>query len=147
MAHQTFNSRHAICANCTSFVRIAPQDCLLRLCIDLTCKSFARFASGVNAPLECGLFSLLHCGEDTAVCVTKRERSETVALLECEREKSSTISTSTAPNIHRPLHKLPRLSHTSSPLIRRIPVNCRVPAYLKFTFHNFKTVNTLTFLK
>ncbi len=25
----------------------APQDCLSRLCIDLTCKSFA---SGVNAP-------------------------------------------------------------------------------------------------
>ncbi len=38
MAHQTFNSRRAIPA--TSFVRIAPQDCLLRLCIDLTCKSF-----------------------------------------------------------------------------------------------------------
>ncbi len=37
-----------------SFTRIAPQDCLSRLCIDLTCKSFARiasFASGVNAPL------------------------------------------------------------------------------------------------
>ncbi len=30
-----------------------PQDCLSRLCIDLTCKSFARFASfasSVNAP-------------------------------------------------------------------------------------------------
>ncbi len=36
-----------------SFARIAPQDCLSHLCIDLTCKSFARFASfasGVNAP-------------------------------------------------------------------------------------------------
>ncbi len=33
------------------FTRIAPQDCLSHLCIDLTCKSFARFASGVNAPL------------------------------------------------------------------------------------------------
>ncbi len=36
-----------------SFARIALQDCLSRLCIDLTCKSFARFASfvsGVNAP-------------------------------------------------------------------------------------------------
>ncbi len=33
--------------------QFAPPDCLLRLCIDLTCKSFARFASfasGVNAP-------------------------------------------------------------------------------------------------
>ncbi len=29
------------------FARIAPQDCLSRVCIDLTCKSFA---SGVNTP-------------------------------------------------------------------------------------------------
>ncbi len=29
---------------------------------------------------ERGLFSLLHCGEDTAVCVTKRESSETKAV-------------------------------------------------------------------
>ncbi len=39
----------------TSFARIALQDCLSRLCIDSTCKSFARFASfasGVNAPLQ-----------------------------------------------------------------------------------------------
>ncbi len=39
--------------NAASFARIAQQDCLSRLCIDLTCKSFARFASfasGVNAP-------------------------------------------------------------------------------------------------
>ncbi len=52
MARQTLNSRHAIHA--ASFARIAPQDCLSRLCIDLTCKSFAGFAlfaSGVNAPL------------------------------------------------------------------------------------------------
>ncbi len=38
-----------------SFARIAPPDFLSRLCIDLTCKSFARFtsfASGVNAPLR-----------------------------------------------------------------------------------------------
>ncbi len=43
-----------------SFTRIAPQDCLSRLCIDLTCKSFARFASfasGVNAPLVHSLWS------------------------------------------------------------------------------------------
>ncbi len=30
--------------------------------------------------LERGLFSLLHFGEDTAVCVTKRESSETEAV-------------------------------------------------------------------
>ncbi len=33
-----------------SFTWIAPQDCLSCLCIDWTCKSFASFASGVNAP-------------------------------------------------------------------------------------------------
>ncbi len=38
--------------------------------------------------LERGLFSLLHFGENTAVCVTKRESSETEALVECdEREE------------------------------------------------------------
>ncbi len=56
--------------------------------------------------LERGLFSLLHFGEDTAVCVTKREISETEALVECdEREEVIHI-------IHRPLHQLPRLSQT-----------------------------------
>ncbi len=41
-----------------------------------------------TTPLERGLFSLLHFGEDTAVCVTKRESSETEALVECdEREE------------------------------------------------------------
>ncbi len=56
MAHQApqkLNSRCVIRA--ASFVRLTPQDCQSRLCIDLTCKSFARnasFASGVNAPLQ-----------------------------------------------------------------------------------------------
>ncbi len=53
---QTLNSRRLIRAiRAASFTRIAPQDFLSRLCIDLTCKSFARnasFVSGVNAPLE-----------------------------------------------------------------------------------------------
>ncbi len=63
--------------------------------------------------LERGLFSRLHFGEDTAVCVTKRESSETEALVEWdEREEVIHISTLTATNIHRPLHQLPRLSHT-----------------------------------
>ncbi len=56
--------------------------------------------------LERGLFSLLHFGEDTAVCVTKRESSQTEALVECD-EREEVIH-----NIHRPLHKLPRLSQT-----------------------------------
>ncbi len=55
MASQKLNSRRVIRAvRAASFARIAPQDCLSRLCIDLTCKSFARnasFMSGVNAPL------------------------------------------------------------------------------------------------
>ncbi len=55
-ARQTLNSRHVKRSiRAASFARIAPQDCLSRLCIDLTCKSFARFtsfASGVNAPSD-----------------------------------------------------------------------------------------------
>ncbi len=35
----------------------------------------------------------------------------------------------------------------SFPSLQRISVNCRVSACLKFNFHNFKTVNKLTFLK
>ncbi len=53
MARQTLIPRRVIRA--ASFTRIAPQDCLSRLCIDLTCKSFARtasFTSGVKAPLR-----------------------------------------------------------------------------------------------
>ncbi len=55
--------------------------------------------------LERALFSLLHFGEDTAVCVTKRESSETEALVECDERE-------VIHNIHRPLHQLPRLSQT-----------------------------------
>ncbi len=70
-------------------------------------------------PLERGLFSLLHCGEDTAVCVTKHERSETeaVALVECD-EREVVIH-----NIHIDRHKYPpsaaisfRVSHTRARL-------------------------------
>ncbi len=59
-----------------------------------------------NATLfEGGVFSLLHCGEGTAVCVTKRESSETEAVELLQHELS---------------HKYPpppaissRISHTS----------------------------------
>ncbi len=51
--------------------------------------------------LERGLFSLLHFGEDTAVCVTKRESSETEALVECD-EREEVIH-----NIHIDRHKYP----------------------------------------
>ncbi len=47
--------------------------------------------------LERGLFSLLHFGEDTAVCVIKRESSETEALVECDEIE----------DIHIDRHKYP----------------------------------------
>ncbi len=50
--------------------------------------------------LERGLFSLLHFGEDTAVCVTKRESSETKALVECDERE-------VIHNIHIDRHKYP----------------------------------------
>ncbi len=51
--------------------------------------------------LERALFSLLYFGEDTAVCVTKRESSETEALVECD-EREEVIH-----NIHIDRHKYP----------------------------------------
>ncbi len=51
--------------------------------------------------LERGLFSLLHFGEDPAVCVSKRESSETKALVECD-EREEVIH-----NIHIDRHKYP----------------------------------------
>ncbi len=50
--------------------------------------------------LERGLFSLLHFGEDTAVCVTKRESSETEALVEWDERE-------VIHNIHIDRHKYP----------------------------------------
>ncbi len=50
--------------------------------------------------LESGLFSLLHFGEDKAVCDTKRDSSETEALVECEERK-------VIHNIHIDRHKYP----------------------------------------
>ncbi len=43
---------------------------------------------------------MLHFGEDTAVCVTKRESSETEALVECDERE-------VIHNIHRPLPSAP----------------------------------------
>ncbi len=47
--------------------------------------------------LERGLFSLLHFGEDTAVCVTKRESSKTEALVECDEREEYPPSAASAP--------------------------------------------------
>ncbi len=62
------------------------------------------------------LFSLLHCGEDTAVCVTKRESSETEAVERDDTEEH-------IHNIHIDRHKYPpppatssRVSHTRAGL-------------------------------
>ncbi len=78
--------------------------------------------------LERGLFSPLHFGEDPAVCVTKRESSETEALVECEERE-------VIHNIHIDRHKYPpsaasapaSLTHKSSPAIRRIPSTAGFP--------------------
>ncbi len=68
--------------------------------------------------LERGLFWLLHFGKDTAVCVTKRESSETkaVALVECDERE-------VIHNVHIDRHKYPpsaaispRISHTRARL-------------------------------
>ncbi len=62
----------------------APQDCLSRLCIDLTCKSFARnasFASGVNAPLERHSLSEVMMGRGSPIC--QRERKK---IMECSNK-------------------------------------------------------------
>ncbi len=50
--YQLARKKHSIRAiRAASFAWIAPQYCLSRICIDLTCKSFSSFASGVNTPL------------------------------------------------------------------------------------------------
>ncbi len=118
-----------------------------------------------NATLfESGLFSLLHFGEDTAVCVTMwKFRNWSTSRMWWERRSLH--------NIHIDRHKYPAsaasapasLSHTHTHTVRCI--SSRVShklkfsvdttdsrqlqgsRLLKFTFHNFKTVNTLTFLK
>jgi len=61
--------------------------------------------------LERGLFSLLHFGEDTAVCVTKRESSETEALVECD-EREEVMHNIHIDHHKYPLHQLPHLSQT-----------------------------------
>ncbi len=96
-------------------------------------------------PLERGLFSLVRCGEDTAVCVTKRESSETKALtlVECD-EREEVIH-----NIHIDRHKYPPSADISSRVSHKLKFSvdttdsCQLQGsrLLKFTFHNFKTVN------
>ncbi len=81
---------------------------------------------------ERGLFSLLHCGEGTAVCVTKRESSETEAV---ERDDTEEL----VHNIHIDLHKYPppaaissRVSHTHT--------HTHMSATSALDFSNFQTL-------
>ncbi len=69
-----------------------------------------------NTLFERGPFSLFHCGEDTAVCVTKRESSETEAVERDDTEELIHNITLTATNIHSPCHQLPCLTHISATL-------------------------------
>ncbi len=100
--------------------------------------------------LERGLFSLLHFGEDTAVCVTKRESSETEALVECE-EREEVIHNKyphRPPQISTIRCISSRVSHTLKFSVDTTDsLQLQGSRLLKFTFHNVKTVNTLTFLK
>ncbi len=93
--------------------------------------------------LERALFSLLHFGEDTAVCVTKRESSETEALVECD-EREEVIHNKYPPSAAISS----RGSHTQQFSVDSTDSRqLQGSRLLKLTFHNFKTVNTLTFLK
>ncbi len=66
-----------------------------------------------NALLGRGFFSLLHFGKDIAVCVTKRESSETEAVALVEFDEREVV----IHNIHRPLPLSPASrSHTSATL-------------------------------
>ncbi len=98
--------------------------------------------------LERGLFSLLHFGEDTAVCVTKRERSETEALVECDERVGHPQYPHRPPQISTVRCISPRVSHKLKFSVDTTDFRqLQGSRLLKFTFHNFKTVNTLTFLK
>ncbi len=96
-----------------------------------------------NATLfEGGLFSLLHFGEDTAVCVTKHESwsSETEAVELVERDDTEEL----IHNIHRPLPSAPT-SHTH---VREFStIFCNFQTLLAAFFHRiYKLTNLATFL-
>ncbi len=98
--------------------------------------------------LERGLFSLLHFGEDTAVCVTKRESSETEALVECDEREEFDEREEVIHNIHSDRHKYPPSAAISSRVSHKLKFSVDTTdsrqlqgsRLLKFTFHHFKTV-------
>ncbi len=81
--------------------------------------------------LERGFFSLLHCGEDTALCVTKRESSETEAVELVQRDDTEEL----IHNIHRP-----HLAHTS------VTLALYVNLLVAFLHRIYKLTNLATFL-
>ncbi len=86
--------------------------------------------------LERGLFSLLHFGEDTAVCVTMwKFRNWSTSRMWWERRSHPTISTSTATISTIRMQSAPAsLTNSSFSGDTTIPVNCRVPAFLNSLF-------------
>ncbi len=94
-----------------------------------------------NATLfERGLFSLLHCGEDTAVCVTEHESPETEAVELVERDDTEELMH----NIHRPLPSAPTF-HTHEHEFSTI--FCNFQTLLAAFFHRvYKLTNLATFL-
>ncbi len=98
--------------------------------------------------LERGLFSLLHFGEDTAVCVTMwKFRNWSTSRMWWERRSHPQYP-------HRP-HQISTVRCISSRVSHKLKFSVDTTdsrqlqgsRLLKFTFHHFKTVNTLTFLK
>ncbi len=95
--------------------------------------------------LERGLFSLLHFGEDRAVCVTKRESSETEALVECD-ERSHPQYPHWPPQISTVRCISSRSSHTQQFSVDMTDSRqLQGSRLLKFTFHNLRPLIRLHF--
>ncbi len=93
-----------------------------------------------NATLfEGGLFSLLHCGEDTAVCVTKRESSKTEAVELVERDDTEEL-------IHNIHHLLPSAPASLTHERDFSTIFCNFQTLLAAFFHRiYKLTNLETF--
>ncbi len=97
--------------------------------------------------LERGLFSLLHFDEDTAVCVTMwKFRNWSTSKMWWERRHPQYPHW--PPQISTVRCISSRVSHTLKFSVDTTDSRqLQGSRLLKFTFHPFKTVNTLTFLK
>ncbi len=86
-----------------------------------------------------GLFSLVHCGEDLAVCVTKHDSSEAVELVEASYDTEKLIH-----NIHRPLPSAPA-SHTHKRDFSTIYSNFQTLLATGVLHRTYKLTNLATF--